>query len=155
VKIHDLSGLLGISLGVLDQLYGKHRIHHQRSTWLSHRLSQTEAHMSQFGIHKNKRELKYAASHKDISDKRASAGGEQCMKTSEYKAAVAVTGLSAAGVQKLFGVDQTTTRRWASGETEVPRAVGLCLLLMASANVSVAQAEILADDTDVRLARIA
>jgi len=83
------------------------------------------------------------------------AGGEQCMKASEYKAAVAVTGLSAAGVEKLFGVDQLTTRRWASGEAEVPRAVGLCLLLMASANVSVAQAEILADDTDVRLARIA
>ncbi|MBB3314591.1 hypothetical protein FHT77_000433 [Rhizobium sp. BK181] len=77
------------------------------------------------------------------------------MKASEYRAAVAVTGLGAAGVERLFGVDQITSRRWASGEVEVPRAVGLCLLLMASANVSVAQAEILADDTDTGLAKIA
>ncbi|MBW9115837.1 hypothetical protein JNB88_19575 [Rhizobium cauense] len=77
------------------------------------------------------------------------------MKASEYKAAVAVTGLSAAGVERLFGVDHVTTGRWASGEQEVPRAVGLSLLLMAAANVSVTQAQILADGADIRLARIA
>ncbi|KQV68093.1 hypothetical protein [Rhizobium sp. Root1220] len=77
------------------------------------------------------------------------------MKASEYKAAVAVTGLSTAGVEKLFGVDHLTSRRWASGEQEVPRAVALCLLLMAAANVPVMQAQILADGADLRLARIA
>lgn len=73
------------------------------------------------------------------------------MKASEYRAAVAVTGLDTAGVEKLFGVDQLTHRRWASGEQEVPRAVALCLLLMTAANVSVAQAQILADG-EARLA---
>jgi hypothetical protein len=53
--------------------------------------------------------------------------------------------LTAATVEELFGVDQLTSRRWASGEQEVPRAVALCLLLMASYGVSIVQAQILAD----------
>ncbi|KRB58926.1 hypothetical protein ASE04_04320 [Rhizobium sp. Root708] len=73
------------------------------------------------------------------------------MKASEYRAAIAVVGLTAARVEKLFGVDQLTSRRWASGELEVPRVVSLCLLLMASHNTSVAQAQILADGEDASL----
>jgi hypothetical protein len=77
------------------------------------------------------------------------------MKASEYRAALAVLGLTASAAEKLFGVDQLTSRRWASGEQEVPRAVGLCLLLMASHNTSVIQAQILADGVDTRFARSA
>lgn len=77
------------------------------------------------------------------------------MKASEYRAALAVLGLTASAVEKLFGVDQLTSRRWASGEQDVPRAVALCLLLMASHDTSVIQAQILADGVDTRFARSA
>ncbi|MBO9122642.1 MULTISPECIES: hypothetical protein [unclassified Rhizobium] len=77
------------------------------------------------------------------------------MKALEYRAALAVLGLTTAGVENLFGVDQITSRLWATGEQDVPRAVALCLLLMASHNLSVAQAQILADSVDVPLAKSA
>jgi hypothetical protein len=77
------------------------------------------------------------------------------MKALEYRAALAVLGLTTAGVEKLFGVDQITSRRWASGEQDVPRPVALCLLLMASHNTSVVQAQILADGVDAPLAKSA
>ncbi|EPE95074.1 hypothetical protein [Rhizobium grahamii] len=65
------------------------------------------------------------------------------MKPSEYKAALAVVGLTASTVQQLFQVDHMTCRRWASGEVSVPRSVELSLMLMASRGVNCAQAMIL------------
>ncbi|OWW00185.1 hypothetical protein [Rhizobium sp. R693] len=67
------------------------------------------------------------------------------MTPSEYRAALAVTGLTASVAAELFGVDELTSRRWASGEQPVPRAVALSLWLMASYGVSVAQARILSE----------
>ncbi|MBW9113632.1 hypothetical protein JNB88_08290 [Rhizobium cauense] len=66
------------------------------------------------------------------------------MTPSEYRAALAVMGLTASTVEELFGVDQLTSRRWAAGEQAVPRAVALSLLLMASNSIPVTQALILA-----------
>jgi len=45
VKIHDISGFLGMSLGVLERLYGKHRIPPSKIDMAvaSASLSQTEA----------------------------------------------------------------------------------------------------------------
>ncbi|WP_244499406.1 hypothetical protein [Rhizobium sp. AC44/96] len=60
-----------------------------------------------------------------------------------------------AAIEELFGVDQLTSRRWASGEQAVPRAVALCLLLMVSTATSVSQARILADGVDTELAKSA
>ena len=65
------------------------------------------------------------------------------MKPSEYKAALAVVGLTAGTVQQLFQVDYITCRRWASGEVPVPRAVELSLMLMASRGMTCSQAMIL------------
>ncbi|CDM63012.1 MULTISPECIES: hypothetical protein [Rhizobium] len=65
------------------------------------------------------------------------------MRASEYKAAVAVTGLSTADIEKLFEIDQATHQALASGDLEVPPAVALGLLLMLVTNTNVKSARIL------------
>lgn len=65
------------------------------------------------------------------------------MRASEYKAAVAVTGLSTADIEKLFEVDQETHQALASGDLEVPPAVALGLLLMLVTNTNAKSARIL------------
>lgn len=73
------------------------------------------------------------------------APGTHQMTPSEYRAALAVTGLTASVAAELFGVDELTSRRWASGEQPVPRAVALSLWLIASYGVSIAQARVLSE----------
>jgi hypothetical protein len=68
------------------------------------------------------------------------------MKALEYRAAVAVTGLNAADIKTLFGVELTTHLAWAEGTETIPRAVALGLLLMLATNTNVRQAEILVSD---------
>nr|MCA0806812.1 hypothetical protein [Rhizobium sp. T1473] len=53
--------------------------------------------------------------------------------------------MTASVAAELFGVDELTSRRWASADQQIPRAVALSLWLMASYGVSVAQARILSD----------
>jgi len=65
------------------------------------------------------------------------------MTPSEYRATLAVVGLTASVVQELFDIDELTSRRWATGDLPVPRAVTLSLLLMASYGVSIGEARIL------------
>lgn len=65
------------------------------------------------------------------------------MTPSEYRATLAVVGLTASVVQELFDIDELTSRRWATGDLTVPRAVALSLLLMASYSVSIGEARIL------------
>lgn len=57
-----------------------------------------------------------------------------------YREAIKRLGLSQGQAAELFGVDARTSRRWALGEKPVPRAVALCLLLMVSYDVPVAEA---------------
>jgi pyocin large subunit-like protein len=52
------------------------------------------------------------------------------MSPSEFRAALAALGLPVVGAARVFGVNQRTAQRWASGEQEVPRAVELALTLM-------------------------
>lgn len=74
------------------------------------------------------------------------------MKASEYKAAVAVTGLSAADIENLFLVDQQTHVNWADGTVVIPPSVALSLLLMLVTNTNARQAKILVSDTTVKAA---
>lgn len=50
-------------------------------------------------------------------------------------------GLSQVGAASLFGVNDRTARRWASGEQDIPQAVALALMLMARHKVKPAIAE--------------
>jgi len=74
------------------------------------------------------------------------------MKASEYKAAVAVTGLSAADIENLFLVDQQTHMNWADGKVAIPPSVALSLLLMLVTNTNARQARILVMDAPVKAA---
>ncbi|MCS4089100.1 hypothetical protein [Rhizobium sp. BK176] len=65
------------------------------------------------------------------------------MQAYEYKAAVAVTGLIAADLEKLFDIDVCTHRALASGELKIPRAVALGLLLMLVTNTNARSACVL------------
>lgn len=63
-----------------------------------------------------------------------------------YREAIKRLGLSQGQAASLFGVDARTSRRWALGEKPVPHAVALCLLLMVSYDVPVAEAIALIGD---------
>lgn len=52
------------------------------------------------------------------------------MTPAAYRDALARLGLSQVGAARLFGVNPRTSRRWALGELEVPRAVEIALLLL-------------------------
>lgn len=52
------------------------------------------------------------------------------MNADAYKAALARLGLSQAGAARLFRVNERTSRRWATGEQEVPKAVEIALRLL-------------------------
>lgn len=49
------------------------------------------------------------------------------MTPEAYRDAIARLGLSQVGAGKLFGVTDRTSRRWASGDQDVPRAVEIAL----------------------------
>ncbi|WP_028748532.1 hypothetical protein [Rhizobium mesoamericanum] len=65
------------------------------------------------------------------------------MRASEYRAAVAVTGLSTADIEQLFEVDLATHQALAAGELAIPPAVALSLLLMLVTNTNAKSARIL------------
>ncbi|CCM76878.1 hypothetical protein BN77_3917 [Rhizobium mesoamericanum STM3625] len=65
------------------------------------------------------------------------------MRASEYRAAVAVTGLSTADIEQLFEVDLATHQALAAGDLAVPPAVALSLLLMLVTNTNAKSARIL------------
>jgi hypothetical protein len=48
----------------------------------------------------------------------------------EYREAIERLGLSQVGAARLFHVDPRTSRRWALGELDIPRAVEIALYLM-------------------------
>lgn len=52
------------------------------------------------------------------------------MTSDQFRAALAALGLPVTGAAKVFGVNQRTAQRWASGEQDVPRAVEIALRLM-------------------------
>lgn len=58
------------------------------------------------------------------------------MTQNEYRAAYSALGLTQAGVARLLGVDERTSRRWANGEREVPPPVARFLDYLVAANVT-------------------
>lgn len=52
------------------------------------------------------------------------------MTPDSYRASLAGLGLSQVGAARLFGVDPRTSRRWAAGDLEIPKAVQIALKLM-------------------------
>lgn len=52
------------------------------------------------------------------------------MTANEYREALAALGLSQVGAARLLAVNERTSRRWADGEQDVPRAVEIALKLM-------------------------
>jgi hypothetical protein len=52
------------------------------------------------------------------------------MTPAEYRTAIAALGLSQVKAAKLFGAGPRTSRRWALGESPIPRSVEIALLLM-------------------------
>jgi hypothetical protein len=52
------------------------------------------------------------------------------MTPTEYRAAIAALGLSQVKAAKLFDADPRTSRRWAAGDLDIPRAVEIALNLM-------------------------
>ena len=57
------------------------------------------------------------------------------MTANQYRAALEKLQLSQVAAARLFGVGDRTSRRWALGEDEVPRAVAIALTLMIEHNV--------------------
>lgn len=58
------------------------------------------------------------------------------MTKDEYRDAIARLGLSQVKAGVMLGVDPRTSRRWALGEDQVPRAVALLLRLMVRHKIS-------------------
>lgn len=73
------------------------------------------------------------------------------MTAEQFKAAIAALDLSQVGAARLFGVNDRTARRWASGKADVPKMVALLLRLMVRHHVSVASAERLVESPLVHL----
>lgn len=65
------------------------------------------------------------------------------MTPTQYKDAITSLGLSQVGAARLLGLDPRTSRRFASGEAPVPRAVALALRLMVEHGVALDEAEYL------------
>lgn len=63
------------------------------------------------------------------------------MMANQFREALAALDLSQVGAATLFGVNDRTARRWASGEQNIPRAVALALLLMAKHRIKPEKAE--------------
>ena len=59
------------------------------------------------------------------------------MTAEEYRESIKKLHLSQVGAAKFLGVHQRTSRRWALGEAEIPKAVELVLSLMVKQNLSI------------------
>lgn len=62
------------------------------------------------------------------------------MTPTQYRDTIAALGLNQSSAARLFGVDPRTSRRWASGDMPVPRAVELALRIMLTHGVTPSQA---------------
>lgn len=58
------------------------------------------------------------------------------MTPNQYRAAIEKIGLSQRSAGTFLGVDERSSRRWASGEAEIPEAVGKLLRLMVKLGLS-------------------
>lgn len=61
------------------------------------------------------------------------------MTSAKYRRALARLNLSQAGAARLLGIHPRTSRRFANGESEVPRVVALVLYLLVAYRVDVAK----------------
>lgn len=52
------------------------------------------------------------------------------MTKDEYRDAIGRLGLTQVGAARFLGVNEKTSRRWASGESDIPRTVAVVLWLM-------------------------
>ena len=68
------------------------------------------------------------------------------MTAQQFRDALAALDLTQVGAADLFGVNERTARRWASGEQDIPQPVALALRLMVKHKVSVATAQKLLSD---------
>jgi DNA-binding transcriptional regulator YdaS (Cro superfamily) len=58
------------------------------------------------------------------------------MTGEQYKKAIAKLGLNQTASAKLFGVNETTCRRWISGKHSIPDSVAMTLMLMLENGIS-------------------
>lgn len=58
------------------------------------------------------------------------------MTPAEYRAAIGALKLTQVGAARLLGVDERTSRRWITGEREVPETASRFLRFMISAKVT-------------------
>lgn len=58
------------------------------------------------------------------------------MTPEEYRTAYSALGLTQAGVARLLGVDERTSRRWATGEREVPPPVARFLSFLVLSEIT-------------------
>jgi len=58
------------------------------------------------------------------------------MTPSEYRDLLATLGLTQAGAARLLGVDERTSRRWATGERDVPMPAARFLRFLLKAKIS-------------------
>jgi DNA-binding transcriptional regulator YiaG len=58
------------------------------------------------------------------------------MTADEYRTAYAALGLTQAGAARLLGVDERTSRRWATGERDVPPPVSRFLTFLIMAEIT-------------------
>ena len=57
------------------------------------------------------------------------------MTTAEYRAALAALGLTQAGGARFLGVDERTSRKWATGERNIPEPVSRFLRFLIAAKI--------------------
>jgi hypothetical protein len=60
------------------------------------------------------------------------------LNAEQYRDALSCLGLSQVGAAQMFGVNERTSRRWALGESAVPKLVALVLYLMVRFKVRLA-----------------
>lgn len=68
------------------------------------------------------------------------------MTPDEYRDAIAQLGLSQVAAARLLGVDERTSRRWATGERDVPGPAERFLNYLIATNRTGAQAQRVLDD---------
>lgn len=63
------------------------------------------------------------------------------MTPKQYAAIITRLGLSQVGAARFLGVDERTSRRWISGEREIPEPVSRFLTFLAAANLTPEEVE--------------
>lgn len=63
------------------------------------------------------------------------------MTANQYRSALSRLGLTQVGAARLFSAGERTSRRWASGEADVPRSVAILLRLLLAGKITVKDIE--------------